>query len=171
MRYYIEKYIAIIDSFSNKVGLVAMYMIFVMIAILFYSSVSKTFFSPSRWTLETSQFLMMAYFVLGGSYSLKEGAHVRMDLFYERMKPRNRRRMDVVVMVCLIFYLLVLLIGGIDSTIYALKYNERSYSSWQPYMAPIKILLNIGIFLTLLQAIAIWFKDMLYIKDHKTTKE
>ncbi len=166
MRYYLEKYIAVMDAFSNKVGLLAMYLIFIMIAVLFYSSVSKTFFTPSYWTLETSQFLMMAYFVLGGSYSLKEGAHVRMDLFYERMRPRTRHLMDAGVMICLIFYLLLLLIGGVQSTLYALEYNERSYSSWQPYMAPIKILLNIGIFLTLLQAIAIWFKDILYVKGH-----
>lgn len=171
MRYYMEKYIAIMDSFSNKVGLFSMYLIFLMIAVLFYSSVSKTFFSPSYWTLEISQFLMMAYFVLGGGYSLKENAHVRMDLFYERMSPRNRRRMDVSVIICLIFYLVVLLIGGIESTIYALKYSERSYSSWQPYMAPIKIILNIGILLTLLQAIAIGFKDILYIKSHKSSKK
>ncbi len=167
MKYYMEKYIAFMEGFSNKVGLVAMYLIFVMIIVLFYSSVSKTFFSPSYWTLEMSQFLMMAYFVLGGSYSLKENAHVRMDLFYERLSPKNRHLMDASVMICLVFYLFVLLLGGIDSTIYALKYSERSYSSWQPYMAPIKILLNIGILLTLLQAIAIWFKDILYLKNHK----
>lgn len=166
MRYYMEKYITFMNHFSNKVGLFSMYLIFVMIAVLFYSSISKTFFEPSRWTFETAQFLMMAYFVLGGGYSLKENAHVRMDLFYERMSPRGRRWMDSMVMIFLVFYLVLLLIGGIDSTIYALKYHERSYSSWQPYMAPIKILLNIGILLTLLQAIAEWFKDILYLREH-----
>lgn len=167
MKHYMEKYIVVMDAFSNKVGLAAMYMIFIMIAVLFYSSISKTFFTPSRWTLEVSQFLMMAYFVLGGSYSLKEGAHVRMDLFYERLSPRKRHLIDAMVMICLIFYLIVLLIGGVQSTLYALEYNERSYSSWQPYMAPIKILLNIGILLTLLQAIAVWFKDILYVRNHR----
>lgn len=169
MRYYMEKYVAVIDSLSNKVGLFAMYLIFVMIAVFFYSSISKTFFEPSLWTFETAQFLMMAYFVLGGGYSLKENAHVRMDLFYERLSPRKRRLMDASVMICLVFYLLVLLIGGVKSTMYALEYNERSYSSWQPYMAPIKILLNIGILLTLLQAVAMWFKDILYLRDHPKT--
>ena len=162
---FMQKYIRFMDSFTNKIGIFAMYLIFVMIIVLFYSSISKTFFTPSYWTLEISQFLMMSYFVLGGGYSLKEDSHVRMDLLYERLSDRGRSIMDSIVMVCLIFYLVLLLWGGIGSTMYALKYAERSYSSWRPYMAPIKIILNIGIFLTLLQAIAIWFKDILKSRD------
>lgn len=164
MRDYMEKYIVFMDRLSNKIGLVAMYLIFAMVAVLFYSSISKTFFEPSKWTFEIAQFLMMAYFVLGGGYSLKEGAHVRMDLFYERLSPKKQHFMDAMTMFCLVFYLLVLLVGGIDSTLYAIEYKEHSYSSWAPYMAPIKILLTIGIFLTLMQAIALWFKDILGLK-------
>ncbi|PID63761.1 MAG: C4-dicarboxylate ABC transporter permease [Gammaproteobacteria bacterium] len=163
MKKYMQKYIDIVEAITNKVGLVAMYLIFVMIAILFYSSISKTFFEPSKWTLEISQFLMMAYFVLGGGYSLKENGHVRMDLFYDRLSPRAQDIMDAVTLFFLVFYLLFLLVGGIDSTLYALEYGERSYSSWAPYMAPIKILLTLGIFLTLLQAIAMWFRDILNV--------
>lgn len=165
MKYWMEKYIAFIEKITNKVGLLAMYLIFMMVVVLFYSSVSKTFFEPATWTLEIAQFLMMAYFVLGGGYSLKENVHVRMDLFYARMRPRTQRLMDIITMFCLVFYLILLLLGGIDSTLYALEYKERSYSSWAPYMAPIKILLTVGIFLTLLQAIAMWFKDILNLKN------
>ncbi|MBA4785005.1 MAG: TRAP transporter small permease, partial [Rhizobiales bacterium] len=40
------------------------------------------------------------------------------------------------------------------------QYTETSYSSWSPYMAPIKIIMVIGIFLTLLQATSIFIKDI-----------
>ena len=43
---------------------------------------------------------------------------------------------------------------------YALEYGETSYSSWSPYMAPIKIVMCFGILLMLLQAIAFFFKDL-----------
>lgn len=164
MRQGMEKYVVLMERLTNKVGILAMYLIFVMIAVLFYSSITKTFFEPSKWTLEIAQFLMMTYFVIGGGYSLKENAHVRMDLFYERLSPKKQRLLDIFTMFCLIFYLVLLLIGGIDSTMYAIEYKERSYSSWAPYMAPIKILLTLGILLTLLQAIAIWFKDILNLQ-------
>ena len=54
----------------------------------------------------------------------------------------------------LIFFLGVLLYGGISSTSYSLQYGERSATAWRPYMWPIKIIMCIGIFLMLLQAIA-----------------
>jgi TRAP-type C4-dicarboxylate transport system permease small subunit len=43
-----------------------MYMIFGMMALLLYSSISKAFFVPSLWTLEMAQFAMAAYYMLGG---------------------------------------------------------------------------------------------------------
>ena len=43
---------------------------------------------------------------------------------------------------------------------YALKYGETSYSSWSPYMAPIKIVMVAGIFLMFLQTTSIFFKDL-----------
>ena len=55
---------------------------------------------------------------------------------------------------------MLLLYGGISSTQYALEYNETSYSSWSPQMAPIKILMVIGIALMLLQSIAVVFRDL-----------
>ena len=48
-----------------------MYLVFVMIAILAYASIMKVFFLPSLWTVEMAQFVMVAYFTLGGAYTLQ----------------------------------------------------------------------------------------------------
>ena len=137
-----------------------MYLIFVMMGILLWSSMSKAFFLPSLWTLEMAQFVMSAYFLLGGAYSLQLDSHVRMDLAYGRWSPRTKAMVDVVTIFMLFVYLFFLLYGGISSTGYALQYNETSYSAWSPYMAPIKIIMVIGIVLTLLQATSIFIKDV-----------
>ncbi|HEY9057098.1 MAG TPA: TRAP transporter small permease subunit [Aurantimonas sp.] len=153
-------YVRFIDRVNGWVGLVTMYSIFAMIGILFYSTITKTFFLPSLWTLEMAQFAMVAYFLVGGGYSLKMGAHVRMDLAYGRWSPRTQASVDAVTILLLIFYLGILLYGGISSTAYALEYSERSYSSWRPYMAPIKIVMVCGIVLMLLQAIAMLIRNV-----------
>ena len=140
-------------------GLFAMYLIFVMIGILSYASIMKVFFHPSNWTVEMAQFVMVAYFALGGAYTLKEGDHVRMDLLYSGFTMRGRARSDLFTSIVLIGFLVVLQIGGISSLIYAIGYGEKSFSSWAPLMWPIKVVLNIGIFLTLLQAVAVFLKD------------
>ena len=156
----IRLFVHAVEALNRVVGRFAMYLIFAILGVLLYSSISKTFFMPAAWTLESAQFLMVAYFLLGGAYSMQLDAHVRMDLFYCNWSPRTRAVVDVITIGFLIFYLVFLLYGGISSTQYALEYNETSYSSWSPPMAPIKILMCIGIALMLLQAIATLFKDI-----------
>ncbi|MDH1210057.1 TRAP transporter small permease subunit [Pseudomonas chengduensis] len=160
MRKGIRAFVRVVDAFNRRVGRFAMYLIFAMLAVLLYSSLSKTFFTPSIWTLESAQFLMVAYFLLGGAYSMQLDAHVRMDLAYSHWSPRTRAVVDAITVVMLIFYLVMLLIGGVSSTEYALEYQETSYSAWSPYMAPIKLVMCFGIMLMLLQAIATFFKDL-----------
>jgi TRAP-type mannitol/chloroaromatic compound transport system permease small subunit len=153
-------YVRYVDAVSRVVGRFAMYMIFAMIGLLLYSSLMKTFFLPVIWTLELAQFSMAAYYLLGGAYSMQLGSHVRMDLVYGRWSLRGKGFADSITAFCLVFYLGMLLYGSFSSTGYALKYGETSYSSWAPYMAPIKIIMAFGIALMLLQAIAAFFRDL-----------
>jgi TRAP-type mannitol/chloroaromatic compound transport system permease small subunit len=136
-------------------------MIFVMIGLLLYMSLSRSVFNtPLNWGVEMAQFMMAAYYLLGGAYSMQIDAHVRMDIFYSRWTPKRKALADTITAVFLIFYLVVLLIGGIYSTEYALIHGQKNYSAWAPPMAPIKIIMTIGIALMLLQAIAMFFRDV-----------
>ncbi|MDH3714526.1 MAG: TRAP transporter small permease subunit [Gammaproteobacteria bacterium] len=156
----VRLYVRYVDAVNRVVGRLAMYMIFAMIGLLLFSSISKTFFLPLIWTLEMAQFAMAAYYLLGGAYSMQLDAHVRMDLVYGRWSSKRQAFADSITAFCLVFYLVMLLYGGFSSTGYALQYKETSYSSWSPYMAPIKIIMTFGVALMLLQAIAIFFKDL-----------
>ncbi|MCB1465787.1 MAG: TRAP transporter small permease subunit [Rhizobiaceae bacterium] len=160
----IKIYVRVIDSWSRYMGLFAMYLIFAMIGVLAYASVMKVFFFPSNWTVEMAQFIMVAYFALGGAFTLKEGDHVRMDLLYSGFSIRTKARTDLFTSFVLIAFLVVLQIGGISSLIYSIQYGEKSFSAWAPYMWPVKVVLNVGILLTLLQAVALFFKDWAILK-------
>jgi len=130
-------------------------------AILLYSTVMRVFFGvPINWVMEMSQFMLSAYYLLGGAYSLQLDAHVRMDLFYGAMKPRTRAIFDAVTILFVIFYLVVLFGGGLSSTKYAIDYNQKNYTSWAPALWPIKVIMTLGVFLMLLQAISTFFKDL-----------
>ena len=157
---FVKSYVRNVDAFNRRVGRATMYLILVMMGILLYSSVSKTFLLPSMWTLEMAQFVMAAYYLLGGAYSLQMDSHVRMDLVYGRWSPKTKATVDAVTIILLFVYLGFLLYGSISSTTYAFRFNETSYSSWSPYMAPIKVIMTIGIFLTLLQTTSIFLKDL-----------
>ncbi|MEM9105038.1 MAG: TRAP transporter small permease subunit [Pseudomonadota bacterium] len=190
-------YVRIVDAVNYRLGRIMMYGVYVMMAILLWSSISKTFFLPSEWTLEMAQFAMVAYYIMGGPYSIQLGSNVRMDLFYGSWSVHRKAWFDCFTVFFLIFYLAVLLYGGIGSTAYSLGHfgdepvgffgqiigsfftggpdaatevigrTERSPTAWRPYLWPIKILMCIGIFLMLLQAISELFKDIACLKGYE----
>jgi TRAP-type mannitol/chloroaromatic compound transport system permease small subunit len=150
-----------VDAVNRLVGRAMMYLIFVMIGILLWSSISRGFFDISYiWSVEMAQFMLTAYYILGGGYSMQLDSHVRMDLFYSRWSTRTQALADALTSGFLLFYIVFLLVGGISGTIYAIEYNQKNYSSWAPPLAPIKIIMCIGIVLMLLQVIAQLFKDV-----------
>ena len=183
-------YIRAIDAMNRVIGRMAMYLIFVLMGVLLWSSISKTAFSPSLWTLETAQFVMVAYYVLGGPYSIQMGSNVRMDLFYGDWSVRTKAWVDAFTVVFLLFYLGVLLYGAVGSTAYSLGYFgtepfsffwdlartwvtegsaaagekigylERSSTAWRPFIWPVKVILCVGVILMLLQCLAELFRDI-----------
>lgn len=182
-----KAYVRRVDGLNHWIGRVVMYGIFVMMGILLWSSVSKTFFLPSLWTLEMAQYALVAYYVLGGPYAIQMGSNVRMDLIYGEMTDRRKAMIDALTVVFLVIYLVFLLYGGLASTAYALGYFgsdpigffagfltgnselgflERSPTAWRPYLWPIKTVMVIGIFLMLLQALSEFFKDILRLQGH-----
>jgi TRAP-type mannitol/chloroaromatic compound transport system permease small subunit len=177
----IQTYVRYVDAVNRVIGRFAMYMIFAMLGLLLYPPVLKAllfileiFFLPENafyeavspylyppiWSLELAQFSMAAYYLLGGGYSMQLNSHVRMDLLYGRWSPKGKGFADSLTAFSLVFYLVMLLYGGLSSTQYALFYGEKSYSSWAPYMAPIKIIMTFGVVLMILQSIAMFFRDL-----------
>ena len=67
----------------------------------------------------------------------------------------------------LIFYLVILFYGSITSLQYTIQTKQKLFTAWAPYVWPIKTLMLIGILLMLLQAIAMFFKNLEKIKNNK----
>ena len=154
-------FVRVVDGVNYRVGRVAMYLFFVIGAILLASTVSRVVTGvPINWALEMSQFILSAYYLLGGAYTMQLDQHVRMDLFYDRLNARNRAITDAFTILFVIFYLAVLLGGGLSSTQYAITYNQKNYSAWSPALWPIKSIMTIGVFLMLLQCISALIKDI-----------
>ena len=157
----IQAYVRYVDAVNRVLGSAVMYLALVMMGLLLFASVTRYIFNvPFIWIIEMSQFLMAAYYILGGGYSMQLDAHVRMDVLYERWRPKTRAFMDSLTAFFLVFYLVIMIYGGISSSAYSLKYNQVNYSAWAPPMAPIKIIMTVGIVLMLLQAIALFFRDL-----------
>lgn len=190
------RYVRTVERFNYRIGRVAMYLIFVMMAVLIWSSITKVspFMRPSLWTLEIAQFLMVAYYIMGGPYSIQLNSNVRMDLAYSVLSRKGKAMVDAFTIIFLLIYLGFLLVGALNSFSYSLGnfreaavpflYGlvsavftdgfdgaaekigviERSRSIWRPPMWPVKLLMIFGIVLMLLQASAEFIKDIARLK-------
>jgi len=166
----IKAYVDGITATSIVVGQLAMYLVFGMLGILFFETVSRTVFNhPWIWTVEMAQFVMAAYYTLGGAYTLIIDGHVRMDLAYAKWSPKNKALADVLTFTIIMLYLVTLLLGGIISLEYSIQYKQKSYSSWAPPVTPIKIIMLFGMLLMILQVIAEFFKDLAKVRGKETT--
>ena len=169
MNKVIKGYVDGITATSKAFGAMAMYLLFGMLGILFFETCSRTFFNkPWIWTVEMAQFVMAAYYTLGGAYTLIIDGHVRMDLAYAKWSPKNKALADVLTFAVIMLYLVVLLLGGIISLEYSIKYKQKSYSSWAPPVTPIKIIMLIGMTLMILQVIAEFFKDLAKVRGKES---
>lgn len=157
-------YVRAVEALNYRVGRAAMYLLFVIMGILIWSSLTKIAKVPAIWTLEMAQFTLVAYYLLGAPYSLQLGANVRMDLLYARWSPRGQAIWDVFTVFALLFYLGVMLYGAVDSTAYSLAMNERSPTAWRPYLWPIKLVICVAFVLMILQALAYLVRDLAIIR-------
>ena len=164
----LKAFVRSVESANRAVGKFSMYLVFAMGGVLLYESISRTLFNkPHIWVVEVAQFLMAAYYLLGGGYSMILRGHVRMDLLYGRWSEKKQALSDLITGPFLIFYLIFLLVGAISSIDYAVRYGQVNYTPWAPPLAPIKIIMAIGILLMLLQAIARFLRDLATFRGEK----
>ncbi len=196
-------YIRAIDAMNYRIGRVAMYLLFVLIGVLLWSifmrAMSYSFegFIPAGWTIEIAKFLLVAYFIVGGPYSMQLGANVRMDLFYGGWSPKQKAWMDAITVLFLAFYLGVVLNGAAASLAYALGAHYKlgaweffgllisgfftggfegaaehlgrfeATRTWKLPLWPIKLTIALGVILMLLQASSEFLKDLLRIRGEE----
>src|SRR5687767_6494460 len=165
---FIRRYVSFTDRISDYVGYLAAALIFVMGAALMFDAFTRNVINmPVHWAVEFTQFTLAAYYFMGGAFTLKNNEHVRMDLIYSSLSETGRARIDIATSVCLIFYLVVTLIGGISSLQYAIETNERRFSIWNPSVIPIKALLVVCLVLMLMQAVSLVFKYVATLRGEK----
>lgn len=157
----IRAYVRVMDTVGYGVGLFAMLLTFGLMGLLVESSFARLVFGTSHiWSVEMAQFVMAAYYLLGGALSEQDDYHVRMDLLYARLSTRKKAIVDCFTTPLVIFYMAFMFLGGIGSSRWALFHKQVNYSPWAPPMSPIKIIMTIGLGLMLLQLIALWFRAL-----------
>ena len=84
-----------IDALNERIGQFIAWFILAMVCVTFLVVVMRYGFNFGRIAIqETITYMHAIVFMLAGAYTLKHNEHVRVDIFYQNMSPRNKAKID-----------------------------------------------------------------------------
>jgi TRAP-type mannitol/chloroaromatic compound transport system permease small subunit len=153
----IMKLLYYIDKLSGLLAVIGMPLAPILSVVVFYDVVARYFFNaPTFWAYEISWMLYSANFLLGLAYALREGAHVRVDVFLNMFRIRLKAIIEVFFLVTTLFVFCLTVVGyGIDFALESWKLREGSMlTMWAPPVYHMKTIIVIAFFVLGLQGIA-----------------
>jgi TRAP-type mannitol/chloroaromatic compound transport system permease small subunit len=156
-----------IDSLTTAVGRAASWCTLGIVLIGFAVVLMRYLLGlGSIWLQETIVYAHAALFLLAAAWTLKEGGHVRVDVFYANASPRNKALVD------LFGALLLLLPFAIALFWFSLPYVTRSWAilerspetSGLPLVFVLKTLIPLFALLLALQGVAQAIRALVTLK-------
>ena len=104
-----------IDIISTLTGTLAMFFMGAITLIAFYEVVMRYVFeNPTGWTIEFVPYLILWGTFIGGSLTLKEDRHIKVDLIVSRLPANTQLIMQVITGLVGLLFCTVLLVKGIE---------------------------------------------------------
>ncbi|MBC8392936.1 MAG: TRAP transporter small permease subunit [Deltaproteobacteria bacterium] len=119
---WIDKYIGELS------GKIFMLLIFPLIGALTYEVIARyAFNAPTVWAYDISYMVYGSHFMLGATYCLLKGGHIRTDLFYEKFSVRWQGRVDAPLYI-LFFYpgMIYFFMAGWEEALHSWDIGEQS---------------------------------------------
>ena len=149
--------VAMIDRFAEWTGIaIAWLMVPLMVAVAYEVVARYVFDAPTVWSFDVTYMLYGAMFMLGAAYTLRVGAHIRTDFFYDKWSARTRGAVDSISYLAFFFPGIALFLWvGWDEAWYAYEIGETSeQTAWRPLLWPLKACIPAAAALLLLQGVS-----------------
>ncbi len=123
--------IRVLNSFSDKVGLISSFLILILIVLVSLSVILRYVFSIGFiWLQDLYIWIHAIFILLGISYTLKKDEHVRIDLLYRSWNKKTKNIINFVGILIFGVPLTYFLIkNGLDYFIRSYNLNESSKES------------------------------------------
>lgn len=123
----IDRYVRVIDWISEQLGRLSSWLILPLIVTIVYSvAVRYIQRDVVHWAFEMSLFMFGVMVMLGGSYTLKHKAHVRVDVLATYLGPRMRLVLDLISFAVIIGVCVLITWMGTRSAYFSTLRLERS---------------------------------------------
>ena len=163
--------INLMNKIIDFTGKISAFLIVLLSSLIFYDTMMRYIFSDGSIAMQELEWhIFDIIFLLGISYALKEKAHVRVDIFYEKYTQNTKASLEIISMIFLVIpFSIMIVIGGFDMTIQS--YIQQEVSS-DPgglgYRYLIKSMVVIAFILVIIQAINQIIQSFKDITDKNT---
>lgn len=162
----------IIDRLSVASGWLGGILILLMSLIVFYEVVMRYVFnSPTIWSLEITEYLLVMVGFIGAAYVLKENRHIVVDVLTSRLVEKPRLSLEVAIALLMLVYSGILLWFGSRMLISCLARHEVSYSLLRFPMWIPKLAIPLGAFLLVLQTLKLLIDRINSLRTIRATGE
>ncbi len=106
----------IFDKIIDKIGKLCAYLMLLMMLNVFYDVIMRYIFREGSIAMQELEWHIFSVIILlGMSYTLKEDGHVRVDVLYDRWKPKTQAIINIVGVILFLWPLsLLIAYGSID---------------------------------------------------------
>lgn len=161
------KFIEAIDALNRTIGRMASWLMLPVVFICFIVVVQRYLFGVGYiWLQELFIWLHGAAFMLAAGYALGAGAHVRVDVFYNRARPRTKAWINTIGVLLLLFVMCFTLLWlSYPQVMMSWRLGERSTSmSGLPYAYVLKTFIPIFCVVVILQGISMLARNIAVIR-------
>jgi len=156
----LNRIFSIIDWLSEWTGKVCIPLIIVLSFVVLYEIIMRSFFTPTIWTYESTQFIFIICSFLPAGFLLKSNEHIEVDIVTSRLQAKTRVVLRIITFPVFLLYIGAMAYFGYSISFESLLILERTGSVWDPYIFPIKFMVPIGATLLLLQGTANLVRDI-----------
>jgi len=158
-----RKILCVVDSVNERAGSISSWLVAVLIAVILYEVIARYVFNaPTTWGFNTLRMLGGAIVVLGWVYAQRHNSHIRVDVVYISLSPRQKALIDVIGTGIFFFPLFGAFIALAGSSMWhtLLKLVTISYQVEATTNLLYKIIIFTGLCLFFLQFTARFIRDV-----------
>lgn len=161
-----------IDTFIDKFGMVAAWTSFALVLVMASNVLLRYMFSTgSVWAQELEWHLLVPISLLGMSYALRHGEHVRVDILFSKYSERSKILLEIATALISFAVCLIVIRLSIFYVAQSWSYGEGSANPGGiPYRYVLKAFIPFGFVLFALQSAADAIKWWLKLKALKASR-
>jgi len=153
----------VFDKFADFIGIITAIAMVLMILNVFYDVVMRYFFRSGSIAMQEMEWhLFSVIILLGIAYTLKEDGHVRVDVVYDRLKPKRKAMINMLGSVLFILPIAILITSS--SIGFAYEAYDSMEMSGDPggleYRWIVKALIPLSFSLLIVTAIGFFIKNL-----------